>query len=48
MSNSSCWSQRISVQGFNCERCQAGYYGDAVNSQCSECSCNLLGTDPER
>ncbi len=36
------------VQGFNCEVCQAGYYGDAVFSQCKECTCDMLGTDPAR
>lgn len=36
------------TEGFNCERCEEGFYGDAVNSQCMECQCDLLGTDPER
>ena len=25
-----------------------GYFGDAVSSQCSECTCDVLGTDPEK
>lgn len=36
------------TEGWNCHVCQAGYFGDAVNNQCSECQCSLLGTDPER
>jgi len=36
------------TEGWNCERCVEGYYGDAVNSQCMECQCDLLGTDQER
>ena len=36
------------TEGSKCERCQEGYWGDAVNSQCNECTCNVLGTDPER
>ncbi|XP_063890052.1 laminin subunit beta-1-like isoform X5 [Scylla paramamosain] len=31
--------------GFHCERCQPGYYGDALNQECRECVCNLLGTN---
>lgn len=31
--------------GFNCERCRPGYYGDALNQQCRECVCNILGTN---
>ena len=36
------------TEGFHCERCIEGYYGDAVNSQCNQCTCDMLGTDPER
>ena len=36
------------TEGDKCERCQEGYFGDAVNSQCSECTCDILGTDPEK
>ncbi|XP_042867621.1 laminin subunit beta-1-like isoform X3 [Penaeus japonicus] len=31
--------------GFNCERCRPGYYGDALNQQCRECVCNILGSN---
>ncbi|XP_047469022.1 laminin subunit beta-1-like isoform X2 [Penaeus chinensis] len=31
--------------GFNCERCRPGFYGDALNQQCRECVCNILGTN---
>ncbi|KAK2178481.1 hypothetical protein NP493_542g02038 [Ridgeia piscesae] len=33
------------TEGFNCERCSAGYYGDARDQNCQACVCNLLGTD---
>ena len=26
----------------------AGYFGNAVEGMCSECTCNMLGTDPNR
>ena len=35
----------LSLQGFNCEECMAGYFGDAVEAQCEECTCDFLGTD---
>jgi len=37
-----------STEGFNCESCMAGYFGDAVGDMCKECTCNMLGTDPNR
>ena len=36
------------TEGFKCERCMEGYFGDAVSSQCSECTCDVLGTDPQK
>ncbi|KAE8752609.1 hypothetical protein FOCC_FOCC000731 [Frankliniella occidentalis] len=33
------------TEGFNCEVCKAGYYGDAVNQRCIACVCNVLGTN---
>nr|XP_024218763.1 laminin subunit beta-1 isoform X2 [Halyomorpha halys] len=33
--------------GPHCERCKANFYGDALNQQCSECLCNLLGTNTQ-
>ncbi|KAG7166952.1 Laminin subunit beta-1-like, partial [Homarus americanus] len=31
--------------GFYCERCQPGFYGDALHQQCRECVCNILGSN---
>ena len=31
--------------GANCEVCQPGFYGEAARQQCTECVCNLLGTN---
>lgn len=36
------------TEGWNCEHCKAGWWGDAVNNQCRECACDELGTDRER
>ena len=43
-----CLKCLFETEGFNCERCIEGYFGDAVNNHCEECTCNMLGTDPER
>ncbi|XP_021926605.1 laminin subunit beta-1 isoform X2 [Zootermopsis nevadensis] len=42
-----CLQCLFNTEGFNCQICKAGYYGDAVNQECKECTCNLLGTDAE-
>ncbi|XP_046984371.1 laminin subunit beta-1 isoform X1 [Schistocerca americana] len=33
------------TEGFHCEICKANYYGDAINQQCAECVCDILGTN---
>lgn len=33
------------TEGFNCEKCSAGYYGNALTQSCIECVCNSIGTD---
>lgn len=40
-----CLQCLFNTEGFNCERCKANYYGDAINQLCRECVCELLGTD---
>ncbi|KMQ87954.1 laminin subunit beta-1, partial [Lasius niger] len=33
------------IDGPNCEICKAGFYGDALQQDCQDCRCNVLGTD---
>ena len=33
------------TEGEHCEHCKAGFFGNAVGGMCSECTCNMLGTD---
>ncbi|XP_066997490.2 laminin subunit beta-1 [Anabrus simplex] len=40
-----CLQCLFNTEGFNCHVCKAGYYGDAINQLCTECVCDLLGTD---
>ncbi|GLH10959.1 Netrin-A [Gryllus bimaculatus] len=40
-----CLQCLFNTEGFNCHVCRAGYYGDAINQECRECVCNLLGTN---
>ncbi|BFZ08525.1 hypothetical protein BsWGS_11564 [Bradybaena similaris] len=35
------------TEGFACEHCELGYYGDATRQNCIRCVCSQLGTDPE-
>ncbi|XP_033744359.1 laminin subunit beta-2-like [Pecten maximus] len=35
----------FNTEGFNCERCKPGYYGDATTQSCKECVCDIYGTD---
>ncbi|XP_046407142.1 laminin subunit beta-1 isoform X2 [Ischnura elegans] len=44
-STGECLNCLFNTEGFNCEVCKANYYGDAVNQQCIECVCDILGTD---
>ncbi|XP_074646812.1 laminin subunit beta-1-like [Tubulanus polymorphus] len=34
------------TQGFSCEKCRSGFYGDATQHSCQACICDVLGTDP--
>ena len=43
-----CLKCLFDTEGFNCERCVEGFFGDAINDHCRECTCNVLGTDPNR
>lgn len=40
-----CIKCRYNTDGFNCEHCKPGYYGDATQQNCKECVCHHLGTD---
>ncbi|XP_065226755.1 laminin subunit beta-1 [Planococcus citri] len=40
-----CLQCLYNTEGFNCEFCRAGFFGDALHQQCAECVCDLLGTD---
>lgn len=33
------------TEGYNCERCKPGYYGDATLQNCKECVCDMYGTN---
>ncbi|KAL4226155.1 Laminin subunit beta-1 [Mactra antiquata] len=41
-----CLKCLFNTEGFNCEKCKAGYYGNALIQNCIECICNPIGTDP--
>ncbi|KAG8239509.1 hypothetical protein J437_LFUL019146, partial [Ladona fulva] len=43
-----CLKCLLNTEGFNCEICKPNFYGDAVNQNCTECVCNILGTDSKR
>ena len=40
-----CQQCLFNTEGFACDVCQKGYYGDAIIQQCTSCVCNLLGTN---
>lgn len=43
-----CMKCLYNTEGDHCERCKAGYTGDATKQQCRECVCNKLGiTNPQ-
>ncbi|KAJ8301303.1 hypothetical protein KUTeg_020290 [Tegillarca granosa] len=44
-STGECLRCLYNTEGFNCERCRPGYFGDATQQSCSECICYQLGTD---
>ncbi|ESO12687.1 hypothetical protein HELRODRAFT_62664, partial [Helobdella robusta] len=39
-----CTKCLYNTEGGSCERCKAGYYGDALSQNCKACVCNVLGT----
>ncbi|XP_030828530.1 laminin subunit beta-1 [Strongylocentrotus purpuratus] len=40
-----CLQCLYNTDGFNCEQCAPGFYGDAIQRTCRDCQCNVLGTD---
>ncbi|KAK6176840.1 hypothetical protein SNE40_015066 [Patella caerulea] len=44
-SSGECLKCLYNTEGFNCEVCQDGYYGDATQQSCKRCVCSSLGTD---
>nr|XP_012215232.1 PREDICTED: laminin subunit beta-1 [Linepithema humile] len=40
-----CLQCLFNTAGPNCEICKAGFYGDALQQDCGDCGCNVLGTD---
>ena len=46
-SDGKCLQCIYNTVGDHCEYCEPGYFGDAINLSCAECTCNVLGTaDP--
>lgn len=46
-SNGKCLQCIYNTEGDHCQICEPGYFGDAINLSCAECTCNPLGTaDP--
>jgi len=39
-----CLQCLFNTEGDTCEFCKTGYYGDAVHQTCTECVCDLLGS----
>ncbi|XP_055337185.1 laminin subunit alpha-1-like [Paramacrobiotus metropolitanus] len=33
------------TEGFNCERCETGYYGSALRHDCRACDCSPIGSE---
>ncbi|XP_005110416.2 laminin subunit beta-1 [Aplysia californica] len=44
-STGECLRCLYNTEGFACEHCRTGYYGDATLQNCARCVCNQLGTD---
>ncbi|KAK6634441.1 hypothetical protein RUM43_011842 [Polyplax serrata] len=40
-----CLQCLFNTEGEHCEMCKEGFYGDAINQQCRQCVCDLLGTN---
>ncbi|XP_063408857.1 laminin subunit beta-1-like [Mytilus trossulus] len=45
-SSGECLKCMFNTEGFNCEQCSPGYYGDATTQNCKQCICDPYGTDP--
>lgn len=43
-----CLKCLFNTEGDHCEFCKPGFYGNAVGDHCKECTCDILGTDPNR
>ncbi|XP_040566371.1 laminin subunit beta-1 isoform X1 [Lepeophtheirus salmonis] len=43
-----CLKCLFNTEGFECEHCKPGFFGDAVNNTCQECQCDILGSDPDK
>ena len=39
-----CLNCLYETDGYNCEKCKYGYYGNALKHDCKPCECNKLGT----
>lgn len=44
-SSGECLKCLFNTEGFSCEKCKPGYYGDATTQSCVECVCDPYGTD---
>ncbi|XP_071081967.1 laminin subunit beta-1-like [Haliotis cracherodii] len=42
-----CLKCLFNTEGFSCEHCTPGYYGDATTQDCKSCVCFSLGTDAD-
>lgn len=40
-----CLQCLYNTEGDHCETCKERFYGDAINQQCAECVCSLLGAN---
>ncbi|XP_041349801.1 laminin subunit beta-1-like isoform X2 [Gigantopelta aegis] len=46
-STGECMNCLFNTEGFSCEHCIAGYYGDATSQDCKRCVCHSLGTNSQ-
>ncbi|ESO91420.1 hypothetical protein LOTGIDRAFT_209765 [Lottia gigantea] len=44
-STGECLKCLYNTEGYNCELCTAGYFGEASEQNCKQCVCSSLGTD---
>ncbi|KAL1456234.1 hypothetical protein WDU94_000979 [Cyamophila willieti] len=47
-STGKCLQCLYQTEGDHCEVCKPGFYGNALDHNCIECVCNILGTDRSR